>query len=195
LKSLSIEQIINGILNRDEKVLRGIYNIYFPHIKKYILDNSGDNQNAKDVFQEAIIIIYRKIKEGNFQLNSSFKTYIYSVCRYIWLKQMENQRIENQNKQVYVEYEQIEDFVDEYKKSKEYKLYQYHFKRLSEDCQKILQMFYNKVPLTDIAKEVGFENEVFIKQKKYKCKEQLIRYIKSDPDFYKDDDEEEDIFN
>lgn len=195
MKSLSIEQIINGILNRDEKVLRGIYNIYFPHIKKYILDNSGDNQNAKDVFQEAIIIIYRKIKEGNFQLNSSFKTYIYSVCRYIWLKQMENQRIENQNKQVYVEYEQIEDFVDEYKKSKEYKLYQYHFKRLSEDCQKILQMFYNKVPLTDIAKEVGFENEVFIKQKKYKCKEQLIRYIKSDPDFYKDDDEEEDIFN
>jgi len=194
LKSLSIEQIINGILNRDQQVLKEIYNLYFPYVKRFILDNNGDPQNAKDVFQEAIILIYRKIKNGNFEINSSFKTYIYSVSRFIWLKQLEKERNDKQNKENYVAYEQIEDFVDEYKKNKEYRLYQHHFKRLGEDCQKLLRMFYQKVPLSVIAKELGYDGSMYIKRKKFKCKEQLVRYIKNDPEFEKED-EDEDLFD
>lgn len=89
MKSLSIDQIIKGILNRDQQILKEIYKLYFPHVKKFILDNNGDLQNAKDIFQESIILIYRKIKDGNFDVNSSFKTYIYSVSRFMWLKQLE----------------------------------------------------------------------------------------------------------
>lgn len=68
-------------------------------------------------------------------------------------------------------------------KNEQYKLYQIHFKRLSKDCQKILQLFLKKVSLTEIADEMGIDSMQFMKRKKYKCKEQLIRYIKSDPNF------------
>lgn len=177
-------KLIEGILHQDEKVLRDIYADNFPSVKRYILDNSGSEQDAKDVFQDAIIIIYRKIKEGTFELSSTFKSYIYSVCRFLWLKELERKRERNANSNSYIEYEEVPDVtIDEYEKNEQYKLYQLHFKRLSKDCQKILKLFLDKVPLKDIADELGVDSMQFMKKKKYKCKEQLIKYIKSDPKF------------
>jgi RNA polymerase sigma factor (sigma-70 family) len=148
------------------------------------MDNYGSEQDAKDVFQEGIIIVYRKIIEGNLELTSSFKSYIYGVCRYIWMKQQSLQKENAEKLSNYAEYEGIDDIeVDEYEKNKQYRLYQKHFERLEKDCQKLLQMFLKKVPLKDIAVELGIESQQYIKRKKYKCKEQLVRYIKSDPDF------------
>ncbi|MCB2196646.1 MAG: sigma-70 family RNA polymerase sigma factor [Bacteroidetes bacterium] len=176
--------IIEGIRNQDKQILKNIYQTYFSTIKRMVMDNYGSEQDAKDVFQEGIIIIYRKAKEGNINLTSSFKSYIYGVCRYIWKKQL-TQRKENTEKlEGYVEYEVIPDVTfDEYEKNEQYKLYQKHFKRLEKDCQKVLQLFLKKVPLKDIAEIMGIESQQYVKRKKYKCKEQLVRYIKNDPKF------------
>ena len=176
--------IVEGILNQDKQVLKSIYLTYFPSIKRLVLDNNGSEQDAKDVFQEGIIIIYRKIKEGNLNLTSSFKSYIYGVCRYIWLKQLAQRKENTEKLEGYLEYEDVLDVsVDEYEKNEQYKLYQKHFKRLEKDCQKLLELFLKKVPLKEIAEELGIESQQYIKRKKYKCKEQLVRYIKSDPNF------------
>lgn len=184
MKNKSNNTLVEGIRNQDKNVLQNVYDEYFPTIKRFVLDNSGSEQDAKDIFQEAIIIIYRKIKEGTFELTSSFKSYIYSVCRFIWLKELSKRKERVEHTNSYMEYEEVPEVsVDEYEKNEQYKLYQYHFKRLSEDCQKILQLFLQKVSLKEIAEEVGIESQQFIKRKKYKCKEQLIRYIKSDPKF------------
>jgi len=184
LKYKDRNTLIEGIRNQDKKTLQFIYAKYFPTIKRFIIDNQGSEQDAKDVFQEAIIIIYRKIKDGTFDLSSTFKTYLYSVCRFIWVKQLAKNKELEEDKNNYAEYEQIEEVhIDEYKKNEQYKLYQLHFKRLSKDCQKILQLFLKKVSLTEIADEMGIDSMQFMKRKKYKCKEQLIRYIKSDPNF------------
>ena len=184
MKSLDNKIILDGIRDQDKKVLHNVYAIYFPTIKRLILDNNGTEQDAKDIFQEGIIIIYRKIKDGNLELTSSFKSYIYSVCRFIWIKQLSKQKENIKNQQIYLEYEDVEDVtVDEYKKNEQYKLYQKHFQRLANDCQKLLQMFLQKVSLKIIAEELGIDSQQYIKRKKYKCKEQLVRYIKSDPNF------------
>lgn len=109
--------LIEGIRNQDKKTLQFIYAKYFPTIKRFIIDNQGSEQDAKDVFQEAIIIIYRKIKDGTFDLSSTFKTYLYSVCRFIWVKQLAKNKELEEDKNNYAEYEQIEEVhIDEYKK-------------------------------------------------------------------------------
>lgn len=191
MKSLNTKLIIDGIRSQDKIVLKNIYTDYFPTIKRFVIENSGTAQDAKDVFQEGIIIIYRKIKEGNFELSSSFKTYIYSVCQYIWIKQLSRTKENVEKLNNYLEYEGVPEISeDEYRKNEQFKLYQKHFKRLNKDCQKLLQLFLKKVPLKDIAKELGIENEQYIKQRKYKCKEQLIKYIKSDPNYLNRDEEE-----
>ena len=184
MESIDNKNLIEGIRNQDETVLNNLYADCFPTIKRFVVDNSGCEQDAKDVFQDGIIITYRKIKNGTFKLTSSFKSYIYSVCRYIWIKHLFEKKQDVYDQNVYVEYEGIPDVsIDEYEKNEEYKLYQTHFKRLNKDCRKILRLFLKKVLLNDIAKKMGIESVKFVKQKKYKCKEQLIRYIKSDPNF------------
>lgn len=147
------------------------------------MDTYGSEQDAKDVFQEGIIIIYRKAKEGNIKLTSSFKSYIYGVCRFVWIKQLAERRDDTKKMEGYIEYEVIPDVTDEYKKNEEYKLYQKHFKRLEKDCQKLLKLFLKKIPVNDIADIMGIESQQYVRRKKYKCKEQLVRYIKSDPNY------------
>ncbi len=184
MRPLDNKVIVEGIRKQDKQILQDIYLNYFPAIKRLILDNSGSEQDAKDVFQEAIIIIYRKAKEGNLKLTSSFKSYIYGICRFIWIKQLAKNKEDSEKLEGYIEYEEVPDIsTDEYEKNEQYKLYQKHFKRLGEDCQKLLQLFLKKVPLKEIAQELGIDSDQYIKRKKYKCKEQLIRYIKSDPNY------------
>ena len=187
MRSIDNKIIVEGIRNQDQQILKNVYIIYFPTIKRYVLDNKGSVQDAKDVFQEGIIIIYRKIKAGNLILSSSFKSYIYSVCRFIWIKQLSKNRENAEKLENYIEYEDVPDVSpDEYEKNEQYKLYQKHFKRLEKDCQKLLQLFLKKVTLKDIAEALGVGSQQYIKRKKYKCKEQLVRYIKSDPNFKKE---------
>ena len=184
LRSIDNKIIVEGIRNQDKQILKSIYFVYFPTIKRFVLDNRGSVQDAKDIFQEGIIIIYRKIKDDKLKLSSSFKSYLYSVCRYIWIKQLSRQKENIENQNIYIEYDNIPDItIDEYKKNEQYKLYQKHFKRLEKDCQKLLLLFLKKVPLKDIAEELGIGSQQYIKRKKYKCKEQLVRYIKSDPNY------------
>ena len=184
LKSLDNKIIIEGILNQDKDILKKIYLFYFPVIKRLVLDNRGCEQDAKDVFQEGIIIIYRKIKEGDLVLKASFKSYIYSVCRFIWIKQYTRNKENAEKLEIFMEYNDIPEIeTDEYLKHEQYKLYQKHFKRLEKDCQLLLQLFLKKVPLKEIAEKLNIKSEQYIKRKKYKCKEQLVRYIKSDPNY------------
>jgi DNA-directed RNA polymerase specialized sigma24 family protein len=74
-------EIVLGILNNSEIVLKRLYTTYFPMILQLIINNNGDEDDAKDIYQEAIIVLYNKIKSGEFELSSKLKTYIYSVCR------------------------------------------------------------------------------------------------------------------
>ena len=77
-------EVVLGILNNSEDALNKLYIGYFPMILQFIPNNNGDEDDAKDVYQEGIIVLYNKIKGGDFELSSKLKTYIYSVCRRIW---------------------------------------------------------------------------------------------------------------
>ena len=84
----SDEAIIYGIENNEEDALTYLYKIHYPMILHFIQNNSGTEEEAKDIYQEAIIIFYEKIKKGSLELNCQIKTYLYSVCRRLWLKKL-----------------------------------------------------------------------------------------------------------
>ena len=81
-------EVVLGILNNSEIVLKRLYVAHFPMILKLIINNNGTPDDAKDIYQEAIIVLYNKIKSGDFELTSKLKTFIYSVCRRLWLKRL-----------------------------------------------------------------------------------------------------------
>jgi len=185
----SDEQILKGILRHDNLILQYIYKQYYYNINYFIRKNQGSQDDASDIFQEAIIIIYRKIKENDLVFEkSSFKGFLFSVCRFLWLKQLEKRRIEKEKLNDLLPFH--EDLYDDnlnelVEKNERYGLYQKHFSTLSTDCQKLMQLFFEKVSLKDIAKVMGYKSEKYAKKRKFKCKELLISRIKQDAEFKK----------
>jgi RNA polymerase sigma factor (sigma-70 family) len=177
------EAIVQGIKFRDSSIIGYIYKEYYPTIKYLISTNSGSESDAEDVFQDALIILYKKIIEENLILTSSFKTFLYSICRNLWLQRLDkkvfsNEFLELENISAIQEtiYSEFSDTEDE-----KFKLYQVHFLNLSEDCQKILRLFMNKVALKEIAEIMGFKTEKYAKTRKFMCKEKLRNAILNDP--------------
>jgi RNA polymerase sigma factor (sigma-70 family) len=185
----SDEQILKGILRHDNLILQYIYKQYYYNINYFIRKNQGSEDDASDIFQEAIIIIYRKIKENDLVFEkSSFKGYLFSVCRLLWLKQLEKRRVEKEKLIDSLPYQEdlYDDNLNEIViKNERYGLYQKHFGALSTDCQKLLQLFFEKVSLKEIAMVMGYKSEKYAKKRKFKCKELLISRIKQDAEFKK----------
>lgn len=185
----SDEQILKGVLRHDNLILQYIYKQYYYKINYFVRKNRGNEDDASDVFQEAIIVIYRKLKENDIVFQkSSFAGYLFSVCRFIWLKQLEKRRIEREKLQDTLPFQENlydENLVELVDKNERYSLYQKHFATLSPDCQKLMQLFYEKVSLREIAKIMGYKSENYAKTRKYKCKEILIKRIKQDTEFKK----------
>lgn len=179
-------ELLNGILRNDTIVLQFIYKNFYSKINFFIKKNNGDDDDANDIFQEAIIIIYRKLKANELALDCTFETYLYSICRFLWLKQLEKRKIEKEsikdnhefNDELYDDsLEKVTDLNDRYR------LYQKHFANLGKDCQKILQLYFDKVPLKTIAQMMGFKSEKYAKKRKFSCKEYLIKSVKQDLEY------------
>lgn len=189
MKIFSDEQILKGILRHDNLVLSYIYKQYYYKVNAFIRKNSGSDDDVSDIFQEAIIVIYRKLKENDLLFeNRSFETYLFSVCRLLWLKSLRNIRAEKEkiNESLpFTEEVYDDDLNNVIEKNERYLLYQKHFRNISTDCQKILQMFFDKVPIREITQVMGFKSEKYVKSRKFKCKELLIERIKQDTEYKK----------
>jgi len=180
----TVEALLEGLRTSNNEVLSFIYRKYFPEIRFFVIKNSGSDEDAQDVFQESIIIIYKKLRDDVLDLTCSFKTYLYSVCRIVWLKQLEKRKNKSDSfsdNQVFVD---LNEGVDEMAEEQEkFKLYQKHFQTLHIDCQTILKLFLEKVPLRDIASRMNIKSEKYLKKRKYQCKEILVKRIQNDPNF------------
>lgn len=184
MKQFSVNEILEGVRKRNNKILQYVYCVNYPVVKRYILDNNGDIQDAQDLFQEGIVIIFRKLSSETLNIDCSFETYFVSVCKLLWIKELEKRRVEKMDKQNLKDYMDLESELGfDNSEHEKYKFFQKHLKLLEPDCQKILTLFYDGVSIRDIARIMGFKSEISARQKKFKCKERLIKNIKSDPKY------------
>jgi RNA polymerase sigma factor (sigma-70 family) len=173
------EKIIEGITHGDNEVLKFIYKENFRVIRHLITSNHGNESDAKDVFQETIVILYRKIRENNTEITSSLNTYIYAIARVIWLKELTRRK---KNSEIYDTEDnfisKIPNIIDLIEKNERLRLYRGKFEELSEDCKKVIRMFLSKVSVKDITHIMGYSSEQHTKNRHYRCKKSLISRIK-----------------
>jgi len=168
-------EVILGILINSESVLKRLYLAYFPMVLQLIINNNGDGDDAKDVYQEAIIILYNKVKNGDFELSSKLKTYIYSVCRRLWLKRLSQLNRYGGDIKDFEEYLAVD---DETEKNNERDI-QFNrmgdaLKLLGEPCKTIIEDFYiNNRSMKEICEDFGYTNADNAKTQKYKCLQRL----------------------
>lgn len=184
--ALSDESYLRGILEKDPLILRKIYQHFFKGVAKYVIEHGGNQQDAEDIFQDAMVVLYRKIKANKLTLSSSFYTYLFGVCKLIWL----NKKTKASKAKVIIPVTEIkeemasgEDLEPVLEKTEKYRFFREKFKLLGEDCQKVLNYFFKGVKLKEVAVLMGFSSEGYAKKKKFECKKKLIQLIQGDSRF------------
>lgn len=178
------ELILENIRKQDRDTLDYVYKKFYPTIRNFVCVNSGNEEDAEDIFQDSIIVLYKKIRDNELELQCSFKTFLFSVSKNLWLKELDKRKIARDKVELVEDFASIEP-QEEVKVDGDdrYNLYQKHFAGLSDKCQELLKLYYSKMPLKEIAEQLGFSSEKYAKKRKYQCKENLIKRIKSDPNY------------
>jgi RNA polymerase sigma factor (sigma-70 family) len=168
-------EVILGILNNSEIVLKRLYLAYFPMVLQLIINNSGDEDDAKDIYQEAIIVLYNKVKAGDFELSSKLKTYIYSVCRRLWLKRLSQLSRHAGDIKDFQEYLAVDDDIENNRERDiEFNKMGNALQLLGEPCKTIIEDFYiHSRSMQEICENFGYTNSDNAKTQKYKCLQRL----------------------
>lgn len=182
----SDDALIKGLRERRTDCIRQLYREFFPIAKSIVERNSGNYEDAEDVFQDSIVVLYQKICKGKTRLRCSLKTYFFSICRNIWRQRLDRKwRLEYHDDMVNEpgeDYEREFFSVDEERLEK-LRLFQVHFLSLPDTCQRVLKLFMGNISLREIATIMGFKDECYAKTRKYLCKNMLRKRIMRDPNF------------
>ncbi|MFC4261815.1 RNA polymerase sigma factor [Ferruginibacter yonginensis] len=176
----TIEQdkiLIEGIAREDKKAIEQLYKAHYTMIQSMVLANAGSKDDAADLFQETVIVLFEKLKTGQFELQSLLKTYLYSIARRLWLKKLQQQqRYTHQNEHI-EETIPVDDDVEHHQQlQNNFVMMEAAMDKIGEPCKSLLQAYYlQKKHMNVIATEFGYTNADNAKTQKYKC---LVRLKK-----------------
>jgi len=167
----SDEALLEGIRNEEAAALAYLYKHHYPMILHFVQNNNGTDDEAKDIYQEAVIVFYEKVKDQNLELNCQIKTYLYSICRRLWLKKLALKNrfacmvIDSDTfVQVEAEVAELEENEVKFKKMGEALV------QLGEPCKTLLEDFYMQdLSMQSITEKFGYTNADNTKNQKYKC--------------------------
>lgn len=173
MKAEPTEEIIllQRLAQNDRQAAETIYKQYYNMVQSLIINNNGSFDDAKDIFQEAVIVLYEKARSGTFELNCQLKTYLYSVCRRLWLKRLQQQQQYIPDINGIAETVPVEEEIEAYgQRNVEFHMMEKAMLHLGEPCRSLLEAFYlQKRNMTEIASHFGYTNADNAKNQKYKC--------------------------
>jgi len=163
--------LLEGLANGNKISVETIYRENYVTIQSFILNNNGSIDEARDIFQEAMVVLYEKSKDETFSLSCQIKTYLYSVCRRLWLKRLHHLnkyalQVENVEEII-----PVEDEIEEYeKRNNDFTLMEEAISKIGEPCKSLLDAYYvQKKSMIEIAVSFGYTNADNAKTQKYKC--------------------------
>ena len=167
------EEALDRIKQGDERVLDYLYQKHYRMMTKIVLSNNGTEEEAKDVYQEALLVFWQKAVSGNLVLTSKISTYLYSICLNQWRKELDRK---SRHSSEVVDGEEHQGHDDREK----YKIVKECIDELGDVCKEVLTYYYfDGMNMQEIAEKLKFANTDTAKTKKYKCKKKLDELIKN----------------
>lgn len=170
------EKILARLRQGDQEVLVELYHSNFSMVRNHVVKNNGVVEDAEDLLQDALVVLWQNVRKPGFELTSKISTYIMAICKNLWLKQLgKNSRMMGEemikpqahsitpdNGQV-MDLKKIHEALDE----------------LGDTCRNILVMFYfDGYDMDTIARSLQFNNADTAKAKKYQCFKKLEEIVK-----------------
>lgn len=163
--------LLEGLAINDRKAVETIYRENYNMVQALVINNNGSADDAKDVFQEAMIVLYEKARTGGFELNCQIKTFVYSVCRRLWLKRLQQQNRYAAPGDSMETVVQVDDDLEAHEqRNAEFEMMEKAISNLGEPCKSLLEAYYlQKQNMQVIATNFGYTNADNAKNQKYKC--------------------------
>ena len=177
----SIEQdrlLLEGIAAEEKASVEELYRQHYYMIQNMVVTNGGSKDDAADLFQETVIVLYEKVRVGKFDLQCLLKTFLYSVARRLWLKKLQQQqRYSAPLPDSLEDTVAVEDDIEYHlKQQNAFFIMESAMNKVGEPCKSLLEAYYlQKKHMNVIAQEFGYTNADNAKTQKYKC---LVRLKK-----------------
>ena len=182
----SDSELVEAISEKDmlEQAILQLYQDHATITRSFIMGKGGTEQDADDIFQETVVSFIEIVKKGSYRQEASIKTFLVSVAKNIWLNEVKRrERSEFREKQFEYGRDQkevdVSYYISDLEKKRQLRELVY---KLGEPCRKILMLFYyENLSMKEIVDHLPYENEQVVRNKKYKCLQQLIAIIKENP--------------
>lgn len=171
---------LEALIQNDRKRIEMIYEECYPPIKAFILNNSGNQEDAKDIFQKALLQIAMRYKRETFEITGDFQIYLFAVCRNLWRREINKSKRKVTNREVGNIYIEETDSALALLEQKREELFTEKLTLISENCKKVLSLYFSKIPYSEIVKTLNYQSETVVRQRVFKCKKKLTELIKSD---------------
>lgn len=164
-----------GFKNNDREVFRSVYARVFPKVRGYILKNSGDEDQAKDVFQDAFIACWQNIKEGRFP-GGNVEAYLFAIAKNKWIDHLRSPRFKTTTTtptayplRATLDAESGTDPEEE----EQLTAIRSGLSKLGDNCKTLLRLFYyERKSMEEIAGKLGLA-PASARNQKYRCMERL----------------------
>ena len=176
------DALIAALRNGDERALAHLYRLHWPMVSHFVLQNSGSEDDAQDVYQEGVMVFYEKVRDGSLELSCQIKTYLYAVCRRLWLKRLTSKSrfgvrlLDAEEHGPYLNTGAEDDLLAAEEQDRRFATMSEALAHLGEPCRSLLEGFYLlDKSMQVLTAEFGYTNADNAKNQKYKC---LVRLKK-----------------
>jgi RNA polymerase sigma factor (sigma-70 family) len=175
-----ITEIIDDLRGENNKAFGQLYKAYFGMVNRFVTNNNGRTGDAEDIFQDTMMVLLEKLRQDNFQLTASIKTYIMAISKNLWLKRLRNVSRETEFTDIHGNnfYEEISISIEQEKNY--WDKLQNYIHKISDHCQGLIHdIFFKEKAIEQIQQEYGYSTKHNAQNQKHKCVEQ-IRKIKEE---------------
>jgi RNA polymerase sigma factor (sigma-70 family) len=175
-------RILDLIRSGDEEALVRLYESNRRSVTALVTRNRGTIDDANDVLQEALVILWERVRQGRYEARAKLSTFVYATAKNIWLRHLARQRRETPMDML-PDTSPAEDPspLEEMVVTETAARVAHALSRLGEPCKTLLTLFYwEEASMQEIAMRLGFANAETAKSKKYQCKQALHKLLRQD---------------
>ncbi|WP_298546072.1 sigma-70 family RNA polymerase sigma factor [uncultured Aquimarina sp.] len=181
MKTINQTEIIHGIISGDETVLKSFYSKNLPYLKNHILKQGGSIEDTEDIFQDALLILYSKLRSNKTSINTSVHGYFYGICKKLWLNHARKERKWIMADILTDEHQDNELIITEQLFQKDRRnLFNTYFTALQNTTKQLWLHFFEEKSHQEIAIITGY-SESYIRKQKCETKKKMIQNISQDP--------------
>lgn len=179
----SDQRYIVGLVNNDTVVINEIYKRCAAKVKSWITFNNGSEDDAGDIFQEALMDVYRQAKYKSLELTCPFEPYILLICKRKWLNELKKRSIlpvtNSEEDLLHIGEDTFANADDLEKQEAQSRLFFKCFEKLGERCKEIISWSMKGEAQEKVAETLGVTYG-YLRKKKSECMAALVKMVQSE---------------